>query len=362
METLLEYKCPCCGGRVEFSSDIQKMKCPYCDTVFDIEALQKKQELDSELQNPEELRWEVPDQQWNEEEAGSLRLYSCESCGGEIMADETTAATHCPYCGSPVIMTGQLSGGLKPDYVIPFKLDKKAAKDALRAHMTGKKLLPKMFREESRLEEIKGVYVPFWLFDAQADGDGSYTATRSKSWRDSNYIYTETSHYSASRSGHMTFSAIPVDGASKIPDDLMESLEPFDFSEAKPFRMEYLSGFLAERYDVGVEESEERANQRIKETVDNSMRDSVTGYETVRTQNLSVCLKNAKAKYAMFPVWLMTASYHGQNYLYAMNGQNGKIAGDMPIDKKAQYKWHAIFTAAFGGGLWGLWLLMRTFF
>lgn len=362
MDTLLSYKCPCCGGQVEFNSDVQKMKCPYCDTVFDIEALQQEQELESQPKSPEELKWQAPDQQWDEEEAEQFRVYTCESCGGEIMADENTAATHCPYCGSPIIMTGQLSGGLKPDYVIPFQLDKKAAKDALRAHMTGKKLLPKLFREESHLEEIKGVYVPFWLFDAQADADGHYTATRSRVWSDSDYIYTETSHFSASRSGHMGFSAIPVDGASKIPNDLMESLEPFDFSEAKPFQMEYLSGFLADRYDVSAEESESRANQRIRESVEDAMRDSVTGYNTVQTQNLSVHLENAQAKYALFPVWLMTTSYHGQNYLYAMNGQSGKIAGDMPIDKKAQYTWHAIFTAAFGAGLWALWLLMRTFF
>ncbi len=362
MDTLLEYKCPCCGGKVEFSSKIQKMKCPYCETVFDIEALQQEQELDAQTRSPEELKWEASDQQWDEEEAGKFRVYCCESCGGEIMADETTAATHCPYCGSPVILTGQLSGGLKPDYVIPFKLDKQAAKDALRAHMTGKKLLPKLFREESRLEEIKGVYVPFWLFDAEADADGHYKATRSKSWSDSSYIYTETSYFSASRNGRMCFTGIPVDGASKIPNELMESVEPFDFSEAKPFRMEYLSGFLADRYDVSADENESRANQRIRESVDAAMRDSVTGYDRVQTNQLNIKLRNASAKYALFPVWLMTTSYQGQNYLYAMNGQNGKIAGDMPIDKKAQYKWHAIYTAAFGAGLWALWLLMRAFF
>lgn len=362
MDTLLEYKCPCCGGKVEFSSKIQKMKCPYCETVFDIEALQQEQELESQTRSPEELKWEAPDQQWDEEEAGNFRLYTCESCGGEIMADETTAATHCPYCGSPVIMTGQLSGGLKPDYVIPFKLDKKAAMDALRAHMTGKRLLPKLFREESHLEEIKGVYVPFWLFDAETDAEGHYSAIRSKSWSDSSYIYTETSYFSASRNGRMCFTGIPVDGASKIPNELMESVEPFDFSEAKPFRMEYLSGFLADRYDVSSEESESRANQRIRESVDAAMRDSVTGYDRVQTNQLNIKLRNASAKYALFPVWLMTTSYQGQNYLYAMNGQNGKIAGDMPIDKKAQYMWQAIYTAAFGAGIWVLWLLMRAFF
>ena len=363
MDTFLQYKCPCCGGMVEFDSGSQKLKCPYCDTEFDLEALQQEEtEQQQEQDRPEEVpSWKTPGQEWSEEEAGTLRTYLCESCGGEILTDETTAATHCPYCGNPVIMTGQLSGGLRPDYVVPFRLDKKAAQEALRQHMSGKKLLPKLFREESHLEEIKGVYVPFWLFDASATGDGRYTATRTRAWSDSEYNYTETSHYSVVRSGSMKFAAVPVDGASKIPDDLMESVEPFDFSEAKPFSTAYLSGFMADRYDVSADESEKRANQRIRESMEQALEDSVVGYESVRTTNLSVRLQNAEAVYALLPVWLMTTTYEGQTYLYAMNGQTGKIAGNMPIDRAAARKWHAIYAAAIAGISWAVWLIIRAF-
>ena len=363
MDTLLEYKCPCCGGMVEFDSRSQKMKCPYCDTEFDMEALEQEQEADREEQEkaPEVHTWKTPAQGWSEEETAALRTYQCQSCGGEILTDETTAATHCPYCGNPVILTGQLSGGLRPDYVIPFRLDKKAAKDALRTHMSGKKLLPKLFREESHLEEIKGVYVPFWLFDASAEADGRYAATRTRVWSDSDYNYTETSHYSVARSGKMRFQAIPVDGASKIPNDLMESVEPFDVSEAQPFSTGYLSGYLADRYDVAAQESEQRANQRIRESIENALEDSVVGYESLRTTSLNVHLENAEAVYALMPVWLMTTTYEGERYLYAMNGQTGKIAGNMPVDRQAARKWHAIYSAAIGGGLWALWLIIRAF-
>lgn len=358
METILEYQCPCCGGRVEFSSEHQRMKCPYCDTEFDIEALEEARAADEAEQAPDELRWQAEQQQWTEED-GVFQVYTCNSCGGEILADETTAATHCPYCGNPVILTGRLSGGLRPDLVIPFRLDKKAAKDALRSHMSGKKLLPKLFREESHLEEIKGVYVPFWLFNADAEADGRYTATRSRTWSDSNYIYTETSHYSARRSGHMGFTAIPVDGAGKIPDELMESIEPFDVTQAKTFDSAYLSGYLANRYDVDAEASEERANSRIRESMETALQDTVRGYESVRTQEFGMKLHGAEAKYALFPVWLMTTAYRGKNYLFAMNGQNGRIAGDMPIDPGAWRRWLAIYSAAIGGGLWALWLILR---
>ena len=142
MAVLQEYKCPCCGGAIEFNSSLQKMKCPYCDTEFEMETLAS---YDTELKNePEsEMTWEnTAGSEWNEAEADGLRAYVCKSCGGEIVGDENTAATSCPYCGNPVVMMGKLSGSLKPDLVIPFKLDKKAAKAALKKHYGGKRLLP----------------------------------------------------------------------------------------------------------------------------------------------------------------------------------------------------------------------------
>ena len=113
----------------------------------------------------DDMHWDAAQQPWDDVQMG---VYTCKSCGGELVCDESTAATACPFCGNPIVLTGRLSGDLKPDYVIPFKLDKKAAEAALRNHMKGKRLLPNLFRSENRISEVKGVYVPFWLFDADA--------------------------------------------------------------------------------------------------------------------------------------------------------------------------------------------------
>lgn len=167
MAVIQEYKCPCCGGAIAFDSTIQKMKCPYCDTEFEMETLA---DYDKELKSeqPDDMNWEpVSGEEWQNGEMDGLRSYVCKSCGGEIVGDENTAATACPFCGNPVVMMGQLSGALKPDYIIPFKLDKKAAKEALRKHYEGKRLLPKVFKDENHIDEVKGVYVPFWLFDSR---------------------------------------------------------------------------------------------------------------------------------------------------------------------------------------------------
>ena len=225
MTQLIEYKCPCCGGAVEFNSNVQKMKCPYCDTEFEMDVLQSYNE---ELQKDEEdaLFWESPaGGEWQEGETDGMRIYICESCAGEIIGDENLGATKCPYCGNNVVIKGQFSGDLKPDYVIPFKLDKKAAKEAFKNHLQGKKLLPKLFKDENHLEEIKGMYVPFWLFDADVNGHMRYRASRVRTWSDANYIYTQTNFYSVVRGGSVGFEAsIKFTRVRYSLDDMMFTL------------------------------------------------------------------------------------------------------------------------------------------
>ena len=337
MSVILEYECPCCGGKVEFDSSIQKMKCPYCDSEFDMEAMREHdQALEQEQDASQDEAWELEQQQFLDEEKKGLKVYRCKSCGGEIVTDETTAATHCPYCGAPVIMVGNLSDDLRPDGVIPFQLDKKAAIAALKQHMTGKKLLDKRFASDSHLEEIKGVYVPFWLFDAEASGQARFRATRVRTWETPRERCTETSYYDVARSGRMAFRQIPVDGSGKAPDDLMESVEPFDYSAVVPFQTAYLSGYMADRYDVNSDKCQDRAHTRAKRSVENALRSTVSGYNTVHTELCNVHLEHPSAKYVLCPLWLLTSSYEGKTYLFAVNGQTGKIAGDMPLNKKAQ--------------------------
>ena len=348
MAVLQEYKCPCCDGAIEFDSSLQKMKCPYCDTEFDMETLVS---YDDVLKSDKEdnMEWDTNSgNQWQDGEADGLRIYSCQSCGGEIVCDETTGSTSCPYCGNPVVMMGQFAGDLKPDYVIPFKFDKKAAVEALKKHYSGKKLLPKIFKQQNHIEEIKGVYVPFWLFDADADAHIRYKATRTRCWSDSKYDYTETDFYSVIRDGSLVFERVPVDGSSKIDDILMESIEPYDFSQAVDFQTAYLAGYLADKYDVTSEDSIARANERIKRSTENAFASTVTGYTTVNPVSSNITLANGKAKYALYPVWILNTKWQDKNYVFAMNGQTGKMVGDLPMDKGAFKKWFFGLTGIVG--------------
>jgi len=359
---LLEYKCPCCGGAIAFDATLQKLKCPYCDTEFDAETLKSYDEELKSTPAEDEMRWDTAaGAQWSEGEEGALCTYVCNSCGGQIVADENTAATKCPFCDNPVVLTGRLAGTLKPDFVIPFKLDKKAAKEGLRKHLTGKKLLPKVFKEENHIDEIRGVYVPFWLFDADAEANVRYRATRIRTWSDSNYNYTETQHYSVTRAGTVGFERVPVDGSTKMADDLMESIEPFDFSQALDFQTAYLAGYLADKYDVDAENSVDRANARIKRSTEETFASTVRGYATVTPQNSNIRLNNGQAKYALYPVWILNTTWQDQKYTFAMNGQTGKFVGNLPLDKGALCKWLFGLTAAIGTGAFAILSLIHFF-
>ncbi len=357
MAELMEYKCPCCGAGLTFSSALQKMKCEYCDSEFDMEtlkayddALKKAEAKDPEVEVPTGSEWKLGEQD-------GIRVYVCQSCGGEVLGDDTLAASACPFCGNPVIMKQQFAGDLRPDLVIPFQLDKAAAKAAFEKHLMGKKLLPKVFRSENHIDEIKGVYVPFWLFDADVDATVRYHGTRTRAWSDLRYNYVETSHFSILRSAELGFTGIPVDGSKKMDDTLMESLEPFDLKDAVDFQTAYLSGYFADRYDVSAEESTPRANERLRVSTETAMAGTVSGFATVTPESANVKTVNSQSKYALFPVWLLNTTWNGQKYTFAMNGQTGKFVGDLPLDKGAYARW---FTFVGLGVAAGLYLLMTA--
>lgn len=344
MAALIEYKCPCCDGAIEFNSETQNMKCPYCDTEFEIEAL--KEYCEASQDTGDSFSWETPADEWSTAEQENMKIYSCQSCGGQIITDETTAATACPYCDNPIVMSGQLDGGLKPDLIIPFKINKDGAKAALENFLKGKFLLPRSFINENRIEEIKGVYVPYWLFDCNADANIRYKATKVRTWRSGDYRYTETSYYLVVRNGKIKFEKVPVDGSTKMPDELSEAIEPYNYSDCTAFESAYLAGYLADKYDVDAEKSEQRANERIRVSTEQEFRNTVNGYNTVVPDKVNIRLQSGKIRYALLPVWMLNTKYRDKMYNFSMNGQTGKFVGNLPTDMGRFWK---LFAGIFAG-------------
>lgn len=342
------YKCPACTGPLHFAGASGKLECEYCGNTYEIkeiEALYADKEADaakggsagaddakggSAGADAEEAA--SKGEEWGED-AEKMRSYNCPSCGAQLFCDENTAVTSCPYCGNPTIVEERFEGILRPNCVLPFKLTKEDAKAALRSHYKNKFFLPKTFKTENHIEEIKGVYVPFWLFDGEAKVSMDFNATKSNSHREGDYKITKTSYYDVRRTGAIAFERVPVDGSKKMPDDLMDSIEPYDYSELKDFSMAYLPGYLADKYDVSAETAFERANERCINTAVSATENTVVGYNTVETKSQQAEMHKKTVRYALLPVWLLSTKWKDSDYLFAMNAQTGKLVGDLPIDK-----------------------------
>ena len=368
----VNYQCPSCNGPLHFDGASQQLVCDYCESSFDPSYVeqyyaQKQEQSETseakEQAREEKLRAEHPEEAapvptpvastgdpikdflkrapWNELDEG-VCAYNCSSCGAQLITDGTTAVTECPYCGNPSVLPGTLSGSLKPDFVIPFKKSREEALAALKAHYGSVKFLPDAFTEGSHLEHIQGVYVPFWLYDSQATFDASYQCTNSHVATTGKTTVTTTDHYNVGRSGVISFEGVPVDGSTKMPDALMDAIEPFDYSELKPFNMGYLPGYVTERYDLDASDCAEREERRVQGSIPSLVQQTVSGYESVESTGMSVNNQVTRVLYALMPVWMLHTKWNGDDYLFAMNGQTGRLIGDLPVDKSKVNKYFAI--------------------
>ena len=345
----LEFKCPCCGGTLQFDNKSQDIVCPYCDSHFSASDLKEyTDDLASDKQ--EDTAWDESSvQAFTGKEMKGMKIYSCESCGGEIIVEETASSATCPYCGNNLVVAKELSGDLKPNVVIPFKNDKELVQTNLKKFFKKKPLLPSSFSRENVIEEIKPLYVPFWLFDADVDGKVRFKGKTERRYSDANYNYTETKYYSIIREGRIAFDHVPVDGSKKMEDKLMESIEPFDFKEAVEFNVAYLAGFAADRYDVSKDETFNRATERFRDGTIQAFRKDISGYDDVTVESSNINLSNTNTTYALYPVWILNTKWKDKAFRFAVNGQTGKIAGNLPVSGLKFFLFYLLFFAVFTG-------------
>ena len=330
---ITNHQCPACTGPLQFSPETGKPVCEYCGSTYELAEIEALYEKDPKQWDASEVQSD-----WGTDADGMI-VYSCPSCMAELICEETVAASCCPYCGNPTMVPGQFTGARKPEYVLPFRQDKEAAVAALKQHYQNRFFLPKSFCTENHIEEVQGVYVPFWLFDGKAEGNADFEGTQSETYIQGDYKVTKTHHYRVSRAGSLEFEKVPVDASTRMPDGHMDSIEPYDYSDLKPFTTAYLPGFMADKFDVDADNSQKRADERCEATLTDELRKTVTGYDTVSHKGSQIRLLRGKAHYALLPVWMLSTKWKDQNFLFAMNGQTGKMVGDLPMDKGAFCRW-----------------------
>lgn len=333
-----DYKCLSCSANLHFDPVTQKWSCDYCGSSYSLEDLEKAYGSDEKLKEEKEV-----------ELNSEYDCYNCPNCGAEIVMDDTTTATFCVYCGSTAIIKNKLKGEFNPSKVIPFKTTKEDAIKAFEEYKKGKLFMPDEFTDPSNIEKISGIYIPFFIYDCDADANVNIDATRIKTWSDSSYNYTKTDYYKLNRHAQMHFENIPVDGSTKFPDDIMNSIEPFDYKDLKDFAPSYLSGFLSEKYDSSMDELFEIAKNRAEVSIENTILASINSYSTKIISNRdNKITKNNSSEYVLLPVWMLNVNFNGNRYTFAMNGQTGKFIGNVPVDKKKFWKW---WTRLFLGSL-----------
>ncbi len=358
----LSYKCPSCGAPLTYDGRQQEMTCGSCGNTFDPETIRTVSEIAREDAGHEDMRWQMESGAFSENELEKTRTYSCSSCGAQLFTEETTVATECAFCGSPSVIPAQFTPGTRPEAIIPFLIGKDQAEKMFRDYFKQRKLIPNLFLQGPlKIEEIRKLYAPFWLFGCTADARMTYQGTQVTSHRSGQYMVRTTRHFLIRRAGTLAFSGLPVDASERLDNRITESIEPFRTGEAIPFIPQTLSGAQANRADIGTEECQERANQRVRSTTDKVFRNTVSGYASVIPQSSSIRIMDGTAQPVLYPIWLITTKKEDKLYTFAINGQTGELTCDIPWSRAKFFgRMLSLGLGAAAVGLAAVYLLSRT--
>ena len=364
----ISIKCPNCGGELIFDPKSQKYKCEYCGSDFALDEIGTEDTKTQETLDSAQTAGAGSDSESFEETASgdsegadqttSAVVYTCPSCGAQIVTDQTTAATFCYYCHNPVLFSEQLTEEFHPDQIIPFEIDRKQAEQHFLDFVQKKKFVPNAFFQKNQIEKLTGIYFPYWVCDAEVEGSLTAEGNKVRVWVSGDEEFTETRIYRMEREGHVSLREITKHALKKTDNLLAEGVLPYDFSKAAEFRMGYLSGFYAEKRDIERKELEEEVHREVENCTRDLLEDTIHGYNGVHILSDHIRPIREQWKYTLLPVW--TVTYKGMNgkmYYYSMNGQNGKTYGELPVDRKKVF----LFGALCGGIALVIMLLLGYF-
>ena len=346
------YKCPSCKGDLPFNPVTQKWQCPYCGQSWTLKDLQQG-DVETKSTTSPPLNAAPPPYSKKKPEKEIFidsYIYHCKNCGAEMLTDETNTSSFCPYCGASGILKDRFTGSFKPGKIIPFRTSKDQAIKKFESLRRRHPLAPSDFSSKKNIEKISGIYAPFWLYSGNVDGSVVFDAEIITTWSSGNYDYTKTDKYKVYRKGNYKFIRVPADGSTKLDDDTMDSIEPFDYNDLTDFNASYISGFLSEKYDVSDDDNKNRISTRLSNSLIEYMRNTVSSYSTVNKSTVKELKKDfSDVEYVLLPVWLLNIKYKKEIRTFAMNGQTGKIVGNFPVDIKKTLVWSfGMLTVLFG--------------
>jgi predicted RNA-binding Zn-ribbon protein involved in translation (DUF1610 family) len=311
-------KCPTCASNIIYQPEVQGLLCRNCGNIYNPSTLEKMGSLGYSVEHDY-----TGDNDISEEDRKRHEIV-CNSCGATMIADEHMMSTVCAFCGSPALITRRMTREFKPDYIVPFKIDRQTAANNMKQWLKTRKMTPAGFKSKSRLTKMVPLYVPFWLLDCAVNSDiygtgKKYTSDRSLVFS----VRTKASYY---------VKGVPFDASLKIANKLMEAIEPFDYGEMVKFDNRYLQGFYADKYDQRPTELMDRFIKRM-DRISQDLNDTVAAkydeYEPNPEKDFT-WMSELSIKYCLLPVWFMTVEFEGRTYQFAVNGQTGEASGQAP--------------------------------
>ena len=309
-------KCPACGAEMKFDPKLQKVKCEYCDSVFDAKELRKEAKRAKEYENVAGIEG---------------KSYTCSSCGATLLTFDETAITFCSYCGSQAMLESKMMKINNPDYVIPFKKTKEECIDNYKKLLRKSLFAPSYMKSDITISKFRGIYMPYCIYKLTHNGKCTNVGSK-RSGRVGDYvIYTD---YKIDAEVDGCYDGISFDLLSKFYDTYSQAI-PFDFSEAEKFNKNYLIGYYADTKDVDSEVYRNIA-KNIADGDSTRFLRKRKEFRKYGCNNPTVPFDVSETKIGMFPVYFLAVRDKSNKYVnYAIvNGQTGKVVADLPIDFK----------------------------
>ena len=313
------YECPNCAGNLKFDILRQQLYCEYCGMQMDPYDYGKERDA-------EETR------EWSGEY--EVTIFTCPQCGGELISEDTTAATFCSFCGASTILDSRISRKKRPACIIPFTKTKEDCRNAYKKMLRRAVFAPKELKDERLVEKFRGIYMPYWVYSFERKGRMSFPGKQTN--RSGDYLITD--HFELSCQAEEDYRGLAYDASSTFSDSLSGAIAPFDMSGRKEFAPSFLSGFYADANDIEEHVYEQEAEDLV---VQDAARILERGpicvrYNAAQESSFEWALKPAErsSELAMLPVWFLSYR-NGDRVSYAVvNGQTGRAAADLPVDIK----------------------------
>ena len=324
-----DAECTSCGASIEFDPSGGNLKCPYCG--YETTIAPAESEAESVAQ---EMDFAQAEATGNFDWGAEKKTIICKSCSAETIYDALQVADSCPYCGSNQVMEANDKNSLAPNGVCTFEISDKQAGKNFEKWIKGKWFMPTEAKRNAKPDAFNGIYVPYWTFDTKTSS--RYTAeygkdrqVKDKDGKEKTVTdwYPTSGFYQEFIDDHL------VSATNRYDRDMMKKVEPYNVLNNKGYRPEYVAGFLAERYSIGLKDGWNQARKEIHHHLENKISKKIkhdNHADRVRSLKFSTTHDGITYKYLMVPLWLSSFTYKEKIYHFMVNGQTGKVGGDVP--------------------------------